>query len=135
MPDAELMQAGALRMTADGNGYPCRVSLTDAAVGDPVILVNYMHHRTDTPYRANFAIYVRPGEQTYDAMDQVPQMLRRRLLSVRAYDATGMLRNADVVAGTDLERVVQALFEDSHTQYLHVHFALPGCYAALVERA
>jgi hypothetical protein len=134
MSDAALAQARALRVTADSDRYPCRVSLTDAASGDSVILVNYTHHRTDTPYRANFAIYVRPGEQTYDAVDQVPQMLRRRLLSVRAYDATGMLSNADVVAGTDLERVVQTLFEDSRAHYLHVHFALPGCYAALVER-
>jgi hypothetical protein len=134
MSDAELTRASALRVTADSDRYPCRVSLTDAAVGDAVILVNYTHHRTETPYRASFAIYVRPGEQTYDAVDRVPQMLRRRLLSVRAYETSGMMRNAEVVAGTDLESMVYTLFEDPRADYLHVHFALPGCYAALVER-
>lgn len=135
MSDAELVQANALRMTADGAGYPCRISLTDANPGDAVILVNYMHHRAATPYRASFAIYVRPGEQTYDAVNQVPVQLRQRLLSVRAYDASGMLRTADVVAGNELEPSVQTLLQDPQVSYLHVHFAKPGCYAALIERA
>jgi hypothetical protein len=135
MSDSELAQANALRMTADSDGYPCRVSLTDAMPGDAVILLNYMHHRTSTPFRASFAIYVRPAEQTYDAVDQVPLQLRRRLLSVRAYDAAGMLRAADVVAGTELERAVQIMLREPSASYLHVHFAKPGCYAALIERA
>ena len=134
MSDAELAHANAMRMRADSDGYPCRVSLTDAAPGDTVILVNYLHHRTDSPFRASFAIYVRPGEQTYDAVDQVPLQLQRRLLSVRAYDATGMLRAADVVAGAELEPCVQSLLQDRRASYLHVHFAKPGCYAALIER-
>jgi Protein of unknown function (DUF1203) len=135
MSEAELAERNALRLTADSDGYPCRISLTDAAPGDAVILMNYTHHRTSTPYRASFAIYVRPGEQTYEAVDQVPAQLRRRLLSVRGYDGGGMLRAADVVAGTDLESVVRALLQDSRIDYLHVHFAKPGCYAALIERA
>ena len=36
--DAELAQRHARRMIADGDGYPCRISLTDAARGDEVIL-------------------------------------------------------------------------------------------------
>jgi hypothetical protein len=135
MSDAELAHANALRMTADSDGYPCRVSLTDATPGDPVILVNYMHHRVDTPFRASFAIYVRLGEQTCDVVDQVPAQLRRRLLSVRAYDAAGMLRAADVVSGTELEQSVQSMLQEPQACYLHVHFAKPGCYAALIERA
>jgi hypothetical protein len=133
--DAELASANALRLIADSDGYPCRISLTDAAPGDEVLLMNYAHHRVNTPYRASFAIYVRPGEQTCDVVDQVPSQLRRRLLSVRGYDAGGMLRAADVVAGTELESVVQVLLQDPRIGYLHVHFAKPGCYAALVERA
>jgi hypothetical protein len=135
LSDAELARERALRITAEGDGYPCRVSLTDAGHGDEVILVNYVHHHTDTPYRASFAIYVRSGEQTYDAVDQVPHQLRRRLLSVRGYDAIGMLRAADVVAGTDLETVVNTLLQDQRVSYLHVHFAKPGCYAARIDRA
>src|SRR5665811_2125397 len=44
--DAELAAHGALRKIADGP-HPCRISLTDAAPGDEVILVNYEHHAVE----------------------------------------------------------------------------------------
>ena len=59
MSDAELAQRQARRVTADGPGYPCRVSLTDAAPGDELILLHYQHQDADTPFRASHAIYVR----------------------------------------------------------------------------
>ncbi len=136
LPDDALAAHRAVRVTADSNtGFPCRISLTNAAVGDRVLLVHYEHHPVDTPFRASHAIYVRPGEVTYDAVDQIPEQLRTSLLSVRAFDRTGMLVDADVVPGTDLEGVIGRLFAESRTDYLHVHFARPGCYAARVERA
>ncbi len=133
MSQVELERHSAMRVTADGDGYPCRISLTDAAPGESVILANYCHHRTTSPFRSSFAIYVREGERTYDAVDEVPQQLRRRLLSLRAYDSAGMLRAADVVAGTDLETVLPELLHD-RISYVHAHFAKAGCYAALIER-
>lgn len=134
MSDLELSRHQALRLKADGDGYPCRVSLTDAAAGDEVVLVNHCHHDTDTPYRASFAIYVRAGEQTFDAVNEVPLQLRRRLLSLRGYDAAGMLRAAQVASGAELETVLQGLLQ-GRVSYVHAHFAQPGCYAALIERA
>jgi len=35
-----------------------------------------------------FAIYVRKGEETCEAVDQVPEQLRLRTLAVRAFDTT-----------------------------------------------
>jgi hypothetical protein len=135
LTDDELAARGARRMVADGrSGYPCRVSLTDAEEGDEVLLVNYEHHAVDTPYRSRFAIYVRPGEQTYDAINEVPAQLRKRLLSLRAYDADGMLLNADVVEGAELESGLERLFVSKRVSYVHAHFAKPGCYAARIVR-
>src|SRR5262245_10497551 len=92
MTDAQLAAHGAVRRIADEKpGYPCRVSLTDAEPGQPVILVHYEHHPVASPYRASHAIYVREGEATYDAVDQVPDALRSRLLSVRGFDKGGFL--------------------------------------------
>src|ERR1700682_4267706 len=79
--------------------YPCRISLTDAELGEKVILVNYEHQRAASPYRASHAIYVREGEVTYDAVDEVPDQLRRRVLSLRAFDENGMIVGADLVDG------------------------------------
>jgi len=135
LDDAALARAGALRRIADSHpGYPCRISLTDAAIGDEVLLINFEHLPQHSPYRTSHAIYIRRGESQYDAIDDVPAMLRSRLLSVRAFDDAAMMVSADVVDGRELERAIHAMFGDQRTRYLHIHFAKPGCYAARVDR-
>ena len=137
LSDQELPGKGAVRRTADARqpGYPCRVSLTDSNPGDELILVNYEHHAVDSPYRMRFAIYVRPGDETFDAVDTVPDQLRKRTLAVRAFDAGAMMIGHDLVEGKELEAAIARLFADARTAYLHIHFASPGCYAARVDRA
>jgi hypothetical protein len=137
MSDAELAKHGAVRRTADARqpGYPCRISLTDSQPGDGLILLNYEHLPVDSPYRMRFAIFVRQGEETYDKVDEVPEQLQRRVLAVRAFDANGMMTGFELVDGRDLEQAIERLLRASAAEYLHVHFAAPGCYAACVERA
>jgi hypothetical protein len=135
LSDDELKARHAIRRIADGPGYPCRISLTDAQAGDEVLLVNYEHHPVNTPFRSSHAIYVRAGEETYDEVNQVPEQLRRRLLSIRAYDAQGLLLDADVTEGRELASCVKRLLENEQAAYLHAHYAKPGCYAARIERA
>jgi Protein of unknown function (DUF1203) len=137
LTDAQLAAQGAVRRIADARspGAPCRISLTDARPGDELLLVNYEHHPVDSPYRMRFAIYVRRGEETYDAVDQVPEQLRRRTLAVRSFDAGAMMVDRELVDGRELEAAIARLFADARAAYLHVHFAAPGCYAARVERA
>ena len=132
----ELAARGAVRRTGrEKPGYPCRISLTDARAGDEVILVNYEHQDADTPYRSRHAVYVRAGEQRYEAVDAIPEQLCKRLLSARAFDAEDMLVDADVSEGKALEPLIARLFADAQVAYLHLHYARPGCYAARVDRA
>jgi hypothetical protein len=137
LSDAELSAQGAVRRVADARtpGYPCRVSLTDSAPGDELILVNYEHHAVSSPYRMRFAIFVRKGEETYDRVDQVPEQLRRRMLAVRAFDDDAMMLAFELVDGRDLEQAIERLLAVPRAAYLHIHFAAPGCYAARVDRA
>jgi hypothetical protein len=137
MSDTELSAHGAVRRIADARerGYPCRVSLTDSQPGDELILVNYEHHAVASPYRMRFAIYVRRGEETFDSIDAVPDQLRGRMLAVRAFDTAGMMVGWDLVEGDKLEGAVERLFAEPRADYLHIHFAAQGCYAARVERA
>jgi hypothetical protein len=137
LSDAELAEKGAVRRIADARerGYPCRVSLADSNPGDALILVNYEHHAVASPYRMRFAIYVREGDETFDAVDTVPAQLRGRMLAVRAYDAEAMMVGWDLVDGDKIEGVITRLLAEPRAAYLHVHFAAPGCYAARVERA
>jgi hypothetical protein len=137
MSDTELAEAGAVRQIADARqpGYPCRVSLTDSALGDELILVNYEHHPVASPYRMRFAVYVRKGEETYDAVDAVPQQLRCRTLAVRAFSGKAMMVGCELVEGGVLEGAIERLFANPAAAYLHVHYAAPGCYAARIDRA
>jgi hypothetical protein len=131
------MAQGAVRQIADARdpGYPCRVSLTDTKPGDEVILVNYEHHAVASPYRMRFAIFVRRDDETFDAIDVVPEQLRLRSLAVRAFDAEAMMVGWELINGQELETAIERLFANPRSAYLHVHFAAPGCYAARVERA
>jgi len=137
LSDAALAEHGAIRRIADARdpGYPCRISLTDSAPGDELLLVNYEHHPVNSPYRMRFAVYVRKGEETYEGRDEVPEQLRRRVLAVRSFDTDAMMVDWELVEGFDLEVAIERLFSAPLAAYLHVHFAAPGCYAARVERA
>ncbi|MFZ5636255.1 MAG: DUF1203 domain-containing protein [Pseudomonadota bacterium] len=137
LSDAELRERGIRRVVADGRPvYPCRVSLQDAGEGDALLLLPYAHHAVDTPYRASGPIYVRAiATQARPAIDEVPALLRTRLLSLRAYDARGMMVWADVRPGTEVEAGIAELFALERVAYLHLHYAKPGCYACRVERA
>lgn len=134
LSDRELAAAGGVRRTADRN-YPCRVSLTDSKPGEELVLINYEHHPVDSPYRMRFAIFVREGDQTYDKVNEVPQQLRTRVLAVRSFDGNGMMVNNRLVDGREIEPVIEQLLTPQNVDYLHIHFAAAGCYAAKVERA
>jgi hypothetical protein len=137
MTDKELAEHRVVRRIADDRhpGYPCRVSLTDSRPGDELLLVNYEHLPVDSPYRMRFAIFVRKGDETYDRIGEVPDQLRKRTLAVRAFDGQGMMQDFELVDGLVLEQAIDKLLANPRAEYLHVHFAAPGCYAARVERA
>lgn len=137
MTDAELARAGAVRMIADTKpGFPCRVTLEDAEPGATVLLVNHEHLPVDTPYRSRHAIFVAEGAETLARyVDAIPEQLRSRLLSVRAFDVGDMMIDAEVLDGAGLEGEIARMFADPRTAYLHVHNARRGCFAARVDRA
>jgi hypothetical protein len=137
LSDHELAARGMRRVIADSKpGFPCRVSLADADVGETLLLLHYLHHDVPGPYRGSGPIYVRESAAAGEfAAGEVPELLARRLLSVRAYDADGMLREADVTEGRELAALVQRLFADPGVAYLHAHNAKPGCFNCRIERA
>ena len=127
---------GAVPATGDGP-YPVRCCLSDAADGTDVVLTSVMPFRGDSPYAARSPVYVHaePCAGHAEAPGVVPEMLRSRLLSVRAYDRDHMLTGTEVLPGTDLEGGIERLLGDAPGAYLHVHFAGPGCYACRIDRA
>ncbi|MGB0843543.1 MAG: DUF1203 domain-containing protein, partial [Alphaproteobacteria bacterium] len=100
----QLLERNAhLEVVKEHPGTPCRVSLADAEVGEIVLLVNYVHQPESSPYSASHAIFVRKDAKQYTpAVNEVPQVLSSRLISVRAFDEQHFMVEADVVEGTVL---------------------------------
>ena len=74
------------------------------------------------------------ARRLYDRVDEVPEQLRIRTLAVRAFDADAMMLGWDLVDGCHLIAAMDRLFANPQAAYLHIHYAAPGCYAALVQR-
>ena len=137
LPDEALRARGIVRRVADSDvGFPCRVSLADAVVGEELLLLPWRHHAVDSPYQASGPIYVRRGAQAPRlGVGEVPEYVKRRLISLRAYDDAGMMLGADVVEGAEAGVRLQQLFADAQVAYVHLHNARPGCYSCVARRA
>lgn len=137
LTDAQLLARGAMRRVAtESPGFPCRVSLEDAEVGEEMLLLHYEHHATPTPYRGNGPIFVRRGaRQRRLPVGEVPSYVTRRLISVRGYDARGMMVDAMVSEGCAVRDVIERFFADSQVAYLQLHNAKQGCFSCQVDRA
>ena len=140
LSDDQLKARNIERSFAESSsGTPCRVSLEDAKQGDEVLLLSFAHLDADSPYAASGPIFVRrrAAEQSevVSIVDRVPEVLGKRLLSVRAYDSTAYVIDAEVCEGARLDALIRDFFDNPETAYLHVHIARRGCFAARVERA
>lgn len=136
LDDDALAAKGVRRMTAPQDGlYPCRVTLADVSAGTKVLLLSYPHQAAIGPYRAQGPIFVTEGAvETAVASGEVPLMMARRILSVRAYDRDDIMVDADVVDGKEADALIRGYLAQPEIAYLHAHLARRGCFAARVDR-
>ena len=137
LTEAELAARGVIRHTATTPvGFPCRITLRDAEVGQTLLLLNYEHQSADTPYRSRHAIFVNEtATATAALVDEIPQCLAvRPTIALRAYDADGMMTAAEIAAGADLVPIIERMLAAPEAAYLHAHNAGRGCYAARIDR-
>ena len=137
LSDAALAAQGAKRYVVDANpGFPDRIEVRDLAIGETAILLNYEHQPADTPYRSRHAIFIGEGAtQALDQVDIVPDALRRRPISLRAFTAAGEMTDAALVDGEHLAPLIERMLSDPAVACLHAHYAKRGCYAARIVRA
>lgn len=137
MTENELKKIGAKRMFVDSKpGFPCRISLQDAEINEEVVLFPYQHHDVKTPYQASGPIFVRKNAvRTALKINEIPKMLKHRLLSLRIYDAKGFMIDARTVEGSDLKVEIKQIMENASASYIQVHNAGPGCYNCQIDRA
>ena len=137
LSDAELATRHIVRRTAtESPGFPCRVSLEDAEPGETLLLLPFEHLPVNSPYRSAHAIYVREAAvRAAPPPGEVPEVITRRLISIRAFDAAGMMTDADVIPGTTVGERLEAMFADPAVRHIDLHNAKPGCFAARAIRA
>lgn len=135
MSDEDLAARNVQVHLSDG-AFPCRVSLADAAEGERVFLLNFEHQPGDTPYRSRHAVFVKDGAvEDHPLPGSVPACIASRFLSVRAFDKTHEMIDADVIEGSDVQDLIATFFADPKVDYLHLHYARRGCFAAKVTRS
>ena len=136
LSDTELAARNVRRCVADAKpGFPDRIEIRDAEPGEQLLLLNYTHQPADNPYRASHAIFVREGaQQRYDRINEVPEAMRRRTLSLRAFDTDHLIVGADLVEGGNAEALIERLFGSPKVAYIQAHFAKYGCYAGRIDR-
>jgi uncharacterized protein DUF1203 len=134
--DGELAARNARRVAAaSARGYPCRVTLEDAAAGESLILLHHVSHDVETPYRSGYAIYVREGAtEAASYVDATPPVFEGRPLGLRGFDAEGMLRHALLALPGEADAKIRELFERPEIATIHAHNAAHGCFAARIER-
>jgi hypothetical protein len=135
--DDELAAVGARRHVVDEHpGFPDRIEMRDLEIGETVILLNYEHMNKPSPYRSSHAIFIREGAtEAYDRVDEIPEVMRSRLLSVRSFTADGMMLDADVLPGTELSAWIVKSFGDPDVDFIDVHNAKRGCFSGRISRA
>lgn len=137
LTDEELASQGAVRMIANGQPtFPCRVQLDDAQAGESLLLVNHVSHDGINPYRASHAIFVSetaPEALSYE--DEIPPALNRRILSLRAFDGTGMMVEAALAQPGEADPVIRNMLANHAVDHVDAHTAIRGCFMARAERA
>ena len=135
MTDGELAERGAMRVTADSPaGYPCRVSLENAAPGEELVLLNHVSHDVAGPFRTTYAIFVRKGAAPAAYDDEAPAYLDTRTLGLRGFDAEGLLKGALLAMPGEADAKIRELFDSPGIATIHAHSAAYGCFLARIER-
>jgi hypothetical protein len=137
LSDEALKAHNAKRCIADSKpGFPCRVSLVDAEPGETVLLLPFLHHKVDGPYRSSGPIFVRETAKCASLrVNELPEVVKNRLMSVRAYSKDSQMLASAVVEGSNLATQISEFFADDAVDYLHLHNAKPGCFSCRVDRA
>lgn len=129
------------RLTAAG-GEPLRDVLRRARPGEPLILASYSPFAHQNPYREFGAVFVRAedsGEAVdYDRLpsaDGTDTAYFRGQLALRAYSRDQRIVDARLLAVEQMDEVVEFLFANERTDYVHARFPAYGCFACRIDRA
>jgi Protein of unknown function (DUF1203) len=95
---------------ADHDGYPCRYCLRETRAGHEVLLGSYHLPRPRGIYWTPSPIFVHAVSCIrYDRDNEIPEVVRNRLVSVRVYGTDDMIiyELGDVVDGREVDGIAK----------------------------
>ena len=125
-----------VRKISDGVA-PCRHCLREGVAGEEMLLGSYRMPGPIGIYWTPSPIFLHAEAcAAYDQANHVPDTVRGRLVSVRAYDADQMCLYdlGQAVEGGDVDPFLARAISDPRTSFVNIHTAKPGCMLCRVER-
>ena len=133
---ADPCASATVAVVAEGR-EPCRRCLRNARPGENLLLLPYDPFLVRSPYTSEGPVYVHADgcDEHRAEPDVLPEQVDApRQFSVRAYDADAMMVDAVVVGAGEVASQARALLGNG-AEFLHAHFAGPGCFAFRIDRA
>ncbi|MGA9867621.1 MAG: DUF1203 domain-containing protein [Acetobacteraceae bacterium] len=132
-------QDNDLRRRSPGpdSNCPCRHCLQYARAGQVVLLGSYNLPRPTGVYWTPSPIFVHADScPHYERINDIPEIVRGSLVSVRAYDAEDqcLYDLGQVSEGTVVDVPLRRALDDPRTAFVNIHTAKPGCMLCRVER-
>ena len=132
-------QGNELRRRSRGpdSSCPCRHCLQYATEGQVVLLGSYNLARPIGVYWTPSPIFVHADScPHYERINDIPEIVRGSLVSVRAYDAEDqcLYDLGHVSDGTEVDAPLRRALDDPRTAFVNIHTAKPGCMLCWVER-
>ncbi len=126
------------RSVSTGSGAPCRHCLRNGAKGEEMLLGSYRLVGPVGIYWTPSPIFLHAREcGSYAGMNEIVDIIRTSLVSVRAYGADQMVLYdlGRVAEGPAAEAPLARALADPRTSFVNMHTAKPGCLLCRVERA
>jgi len=114
--------------------FPCRHCLRWAEPGERVVLFPYTAIPPGYPYSETGPIFVHAEAcRRYEATNEYPSEFRNGRV-FRAYNSGNRIIDAKVANGTAPEVVIENLFDNPETAFVHTRSVTHGCYTFAIER-
>jgi hypothetical protein len=101
-----------------------------------VVLGSYRFGRPAGIYWTPSPIWLHAeGCVRFEQVNVIPDIVRNRLVSVRAYDASDfcLYDLGDVGDGREVDALLDRCLADPRTDFVNIHTARPGCFLCRVE--
>ena len=114
---------------------PCRHCLRITKPGEDLIVFAYQPFTSVGPYAEVGPVFVHAAPcEAYAHRDSFPEDFRKRILTMRGYNAEGTIETAELSDAGNPEATIERLFSNERLSFIHVRNPAWGCYDFRIDR-